>query len=84
MCQETVVKAQIQTEDKSSGGEWKRDQKSAHEEESNEGLTLERETVWRTELNTKSNRRLEWRPMKELSVWQFFSLMAAGASSEEN
>lgn len=45
MCQETVVKAQIQTEDKSSGGEGKRDQKSAHEEESNEGLTLERETM---------------------------------------
>lgn len=42
MCQKTVIKAKTQTEDKRSGGEQKGDQKRAHEEKSNEGLTLER------------------------------------------
>lgn len=42
MCQKTVIKAKTETEDKRSGGEKKGDQKRAHEEKSNEGLTLER------------------------------------------
>lgn len=42
MCQKTMIKAKTQTEDKRSGGEQKGDRKRAHEEKSNEGLTLER------------------------------------------